>query len=1157
MDLLESRRLLSAAADATEVFSAQAIPSLGVGLGGNAFYAPQRFANALWGDPRGFRDTATSSQIASTNPSQLNANGYPLFLNAGQTLTIWPGQNLLTEARTLLRGRVVLTWQGDADIRLQGATFNASASGGVASTGSLVNGRRVYDVTSSSPNGYEVRVNAVNAANPITRMRLWMPDPSSPLTRSLEPAAGDPEPMFHPTFLSLLEPFGTLRMMDWGKTNNNDQSLWSHRRSVDHATMGDAKSRGGVAWEVMIALANQTQKNLWINIPHQADANYVTQLATLVRDTLDPNLKVYVEYSNEIWSNSLFEQGVWAGQQASALGITKAAFNAKKTAEHWKSFQTVLGAGWEDRLVRVGAIWSAQTDSSVNSTKYTNTWLREMFNNYGPANGTRPDILSPTTYFGNNIQTWAAQNVNYNSPTEADYRRTFDEWQERLLGSNPGTGGSLGPDEVHRPGGIGQELRAMSLHYNLPLVSYEGGPSIYTDEIEPTYGTGITDFMMNINRAPRFADMYRIHLNNAARLGLRSHDAFVETSKYSKFGQWGHVEYLDQGRTFPALMPNANLPQMAFAPKYAFLAEWEEAWQNLNHIDDFVGTRPAFATPDQQILVAQGVVFSRDFDITGGEGTFDITQEGGSLPDGLSWSRVDNDTIRVSGAATTNGEIRIMFRAVDADGDPNWGVYLFKVSEPATPTLSVVASIPGAAEPSSDGAFVLSSSTAVASPITVNILITGTASNGADYVTIPTTLTLDTAGTLNIPVDVLDDNIQEAVETVTITLVAGPGYTLGTTPSATVSISDDDTPMPDGTFLETGGVVSMESEHANLASNTTWEIKPDANASGGEYLVEDQLQQFGTTPTSTEPERMASYNFFINTPGTYELFTRMAVFDNGNSFFYRIDGGAWVSHNDRHSTQAYSWATAGASVSHVLGAGLHSLEVTYREDFTRLDKFVLQLSTAADPTGFGPAESNRHAGDTTPPTVSESVFEFETQHAVSFRFSESVIGSLDVSDVEIRRVSDNALISPVLVSYDASTNRATFRLNPRLADGQYVATLRAGSVADATGNALAQDVTQPFHVLSGDLDRDGSVGFSDLLVLAQNYGQTGRTFSQGNIDYDATGTVGFSDLLLLAQNYGQSQLASASPAKPSTPAPRGGETSVLGKQSKRPAREML
>jgi hypothetical protein len=55
-----------------------------------------------------------------------------------------------------------------------------------------------------------------------------------------------------------------------------------------------------------------------------------------------------------------------------------------------------------------------------------------------------------------------------------------------------------------------------------------------------------------------------------------------------------------------------------------------------------------------------------------------------------------------------------------------------------------------------------------------------------------------------------------------------------------------------------------------------------------------------------------------------------------------------------------------------------------------------------------------------------------------------------------------------------------------------------------------------------DANRDRRVDFADLLIVAQNYGQTGRTFSQGNFDYSFDGSVGFGDLLILAQNYNAS-----------------------------------
>ncbi len=67
----------------------------------------------------------------------------------------------------------------------------------------------------------------------------------------------------------------------------------------------------GESWEDMIALANATKTDMWINIPGPATNDYITQLATLIKngDTvngvtyagLKPNLKVDLEVSNEVW----------------------------------------------------------------------------------------------------------------------------------------------------------------------------------------------------------------------------------------------------------------------------------------------------------------------------------------------------------------------------------------------------------------------------------------------------------------------------------------------------------------------------------------------------------------------------------------------------------------------------------------------------------------------------------------------------------------------------------------------------------------------------------------------------------------------------------------------------------------------------------------
>ena len=66
-----------------------------------------------------------------------------------------------------------------------------------------------------------------------------------------------------------------------------------------------------------------------------------------------------------------------------------------------------------------------------------------------------------------------------------------------------------------------------------------------------------------------------------------------------------------------------------------------------------------------------------------------------------------------------------------------------------------------------------------------------------------------------------------------------------------------------------------------------------------------------------------------------------------------------------------------------------------------------------------------------------------------------------------------------------------------------------------------------FATVPGDANLDGKVNFSDLLVLAQNYGKTDVGWIGG--DFDGSGKVDFSDLLVLAQNYGAAPTAGAAP----------------------------
>ncbi|MFT3788672.1 MAG: dockerin type I domain-containing protein [Tepidisphaeraceae bacterium] len=88
-----------------------------------------------------------------------------------------------------------------------------------------------------------------------------------------------------------------------------------------------------------------------------------------------------------------------------------------------------------------------------------------------------------------------------------------------------------------------------------------------------------------------------------------------------------------------------------------------------------------------------------------------------------------------------------------------------------------------------------------------------------------------------------------------------------------------------------------------------------------------------------------------------------------------------------------------------------------------------------------------------------------------------------------------------------------------LPDGSYRLTLLPNAVNDPTGRSSGAATSFTFRILAGDADGNGVVNFTDLLVLARNYGAAGSTFTQG--DFNRDGNVNFSDLLILASRYGK------------------------------------
>lgn len=170
---------------------------------------------------------------------------------------------------------------------------------------------------------------------------------------------------FRPELVALSKDFECLRYMDWMGTNfinmdtfiNYDTTVltWNNRIQKGQHRIHDED--GGMSYEHIIEFSNEVDKNVWINIPHLADSNYIYQLAKMFRDDLNNDLDIYVEFSNEVW-NLIFQQSDYVqyeGPYAGDLPRNYAWYSTKM----FKIFEDVFGTE-RNRLkfVMAGLDWS-------------------------------------------------------------------------------------------------------------------------------------------------------------------------------------------------------------------------------------------------------------------------------------------------------------------------------------------------------------------------------------------------------------------------------------------------------------------------------------------------------------------------------------------------------------------------------------------------------------------------------------------------------------------------------------------------------------------------------------------------------------------------------------------------------------------------------
>jgi len=214
--------------------------------------------------------------------------------------------------------------------------------------------------------------------------------------------------LFTREFVQLMQKGTIIRFMDWTATNGNHTVDWEERNTPSTYSQyngGDDKPRygwqgRGTAWEYAVLLANQTNCDLWINVPVQASDTYVRKLAQLIRygsngvqpytsaqtnpvyPPLHPDLKIYVEFTNESWNfDTAFTQYHTLNSQAQAHIAAGDAHKYKYDGvDDVKYLHTVQRRRFADRTREISLLFREQFGDAAMMTRVRPVLLSQKDN---------------------------------------------------------------------------------------------------------------------------------------------------------------------------------------------------------------------------------------------------------------------------------------------------------------------------------------------------------------------------------------------------------------------------------------------------------------------------------------------------------------------------------------------------------------------------------------------------------------------------------------------------------------------------------------------------------------------------------------------------------------------------------------------------------
>jgi len=262
-------------------------------------------------------------------------------------------------------------------------------------------------------------------------------------------------------------------------------------------------------------LCNRLQADPWFTLPHLADDVFVREFAMAVKQSLDPNLKIYVEHSNEVW-NGQFSQAQYVREQGLRLKLhdnpfqAQIRYHARRTAEIGRIFTDILG---KDRVVRVLGAWAHHHWTTTGMLQFEHT-------------ADNVDAVAVAPYFGGYLGS-VKQQARVEGMSLDDL---FRELQAEAL------------PKARKE--IAEQMEVVRA-FKLPLIAYEGGQHLLG--ADPVKKNGRLNQLFDAaNADPRMGELYKVYLDAWQELGGGLFVHYMNCSAMSVHGRFGALESFDQ-----------------------------------------------------------------------------------------------------------------------------------------------------------------------------------------------------------------------------------------------------------------------------------------------------------------------------------------------------------------------------------------------------------------------------------------------------------------------------------------------------------------------------------------------------------------------------------------------------------------------------------